>query len=111
MQTLFNIVVLVVEFVGIGTVVTVCKDVVKMRKERKAEAAERAKEIATIQDGIKCQLRSELLRTYYHCQDTETIRQYELENFIALYNAYVALGGNSFIHKIFNEVMTYSVTT
>ena len=28
-----------------------------------------------IKDGTKCQLRSEMLRIYYHHRETETIRQ------------------------------------
>jgi hypothetical protein len=59
--------------------------------------------------GIKCLLRTEMLRTYYHNKDTEKIRQFELENFIALYKAYKALKGNSFIDKIHKEVMTWEV--
>ena len=61
--------------------------------------------------GIKCLLRSEMLRTYYGNKDTGTIRQYELENFIKLYKAYKALRGNSFIDKIYKEVMTWKVIT
>ena len=61
--------------------------------------------------GIKCLLRSEMLRTYYGNKDTGTIRQYELENFIKLYKAYKALRGNSFIDKIYKEVMTWEVIT
>ena len=61
--------------------------------------------------GIKCLLRSEMLRTYYSNKDTEKIRQYELENFIKLYKAYKALKGNSFIDKIYTEVMTWKVVT
>lgn len=61
--------------------------------------------------GIKCLLRSEMLRTYYGNKETETIRQYELENFIKLYKAYKALKGNSFIDKIYKEVMTWEVVT
>lgn len=41
--------------------------------------------------GIKCLLRSEMLRIYYHNKESEKIRQFELENFIALYKAYKAL--------------------
>ena len=59
--------------------------------------------------GIKCLLRSEMLRTYYGNKETEKIRQYELENFIKLYKAYKALKGNSFIDKIYKEVMTWEV--
>lgn len=67
--------------------------------------------IFLIIQGIKCLLRSEMLRTYYHNKDKETIRQFELENFIALYKAYKALKGNSFIDKIYKEVMTWKVET
>jgi hypothetical protein len=61
--------------------------------------------------GIKCLLRSEMLSTYYHNKNAGTIRQYELENFIQLYKAYKALRGNSFIDKIYNEVMKWKVIT
>ena len=61
--------------------------------------------------GIKCLLRSEMLRTYYGNKEAGTIRQYELENFIKLYQAYKALKGNSFIDKIYKEVMTWEVVT
>lgn len=61
--------------------------------------------------GIKCLLRSEMLRTYYHNKNDKKIRQYELENFIYLYKAYKALKGNSFIDKIHKEVMTWEVET
>ena len=61
--------------------------------------------------GIKCLLRSEMLRTYYGNKDAGTIRQYELENFIKLYQAYKALRGNSFIDKIHKEVMAWEVIT
>ena len=64
-----------------------------------------------ISNGTKCQLRSELLRTYYHNQETKIIRQYELENFIMLYEAYKALDGNSFIDKIYEEVLSWEVVT
>lgn len=62
-------------------------------------------------DAQKCQLRSEMLRIYYHNKDKKTIRQYELENFIHLYKAYKALLGNSFIEKIYKEIMTWEVIT
>ena len=67
--------------------------------------------IVLIIQGIKCLLRSEMLRTYYHNKDREKIRQFELENFIALYKAYKALKGNSFIDKIYKEVMSWEVIT
>lgn len=60
--------------------------------------------IVKIIEGQKCQLRSEMLQIYYHNKDAETIRQYEKENFMKLYEAYKALKGNSFIDTIYEEV-------
>lgn len=67
--------------------------------------------VRKISNGTKCQLRSEMLRTYYHNKDKGTIRQYEYENFVFLYEAYKALKGNSFIDKIYDEVKTWEVET
>ena len=64
-----------------------------------------------ISNGTKCQLRSEMLRIYYHHRQSQQIRQYEYENFVALYEAYKALGGNSFIDKIYNEVKSWEIET
>lgn len=62
-------------------------------------------------DGIRCQLRSEMLRTYYRHKDEGMIRQYEMENFAHNYAAYTALGGNSFIGKIQEEVSQWEVVS
>ena len=67
--------------------------------------------VRKIADGTRCQLRSEMLRIYYHNREHEKIRQYELENFIMLYEAYKALKGNSFIDKIYKEVLSWEVIT
>ena len=65
--------------------------------------------IRKLKEGMKCQLRSDMLTIYYHNREAKQIRQYELENFVKLYEAYKALGGNSFIDKIYEEVMGWEV--
>lgn len=67
--------------------------------------------IKRIANGQKCQLRSEMLQIYYHNREKETIRQFEYENFVMLYEAYKALNGNSFIDKIYADVKKWEVTT
>lgn len=67
--------------------------------------------VTKIATGTKCQLRSEMLRIYYHHLETKEIRQYEYENFVMLYEAYKALKGNSFIDKIYKEVQSWKVVT
>ena len=59
--------------------------------------------------GQQCQLRSDMLHTYYKHQDDTTLRQYEYENFMLMYKAYKALKGNSFIDKIHDEVTKWKV--
>lgn len=62
-------------------------------------------------EGMKCLLRAEMLRTYYHNRESRKIRQYESENFLLLYAAYKAKGGNSFIDHIKSEVDEWEVIT
>lgn len=59
----------------------------------------------------RCQLRSDMLGIYYHNKESKTIRQYEYENFVFLYEAYKCLKGNSFIDKIYSEVKTWEIVT
>ena len=64
-----------------------------------------------ISDGTKCQLRSEMLRIYYHNHAKGEIRQYEYENFVFLYEGYKSLRGNSFIDKIYKEVQSWKIVS
>lgn len=65
--------------------------------------------IMLIINGLKCLLRSEMLRIYYHNDEKKVLRQYEYENFEKLYKAYKALKGNSFIDKIWKEIQTWKI--
>lgn len=67
--------------------------------------------IHNVKEGVKCQLRKDMLDIYYHNRETKIIRQYEYENFVHLYEAYKALRGNSFIDKIYEEVHDWEVVT
>ena len=67
--------------------------------------------IRKISNGTKCQLRSEMLRIYYRYAKDGEIHQNEYENFVMLYEAYKALGGNSFIDKIYEEVHSFEIVS
>ena len=69
------------------------------------------KEQAKIREGQKCQLRTDMLRTYHKNKDSRTLRQYEAENFVMMYQAYKAMGGNSFIDEIYEHVTKWDVET
>lgn len=62
-------------------------------------------------DALKCELRHDMLHTYYRHREDHTIRQYELEDFLYLYRGYKALGGNSFIDRIKNEINEWEVVS
>lgn len=65
--------------------------------------------IIKINNGMKCLLRSQMLKVYYNNLDCKTIKQYEKENFEHCYEAYKALKGNSFIEDIHESVSHWTV--
>lgn len=65
--------------------------------------------IRKVADGQKCQLRSDMLAIYYNNRESKTIREYECQNFVLLYDSYKALKGNSFVDKIKDEVLSWEV--
>ena len=67
--------------------------------------------VRRIKDGMKCQLRNEMLHIYYYNRESKIIRQYEYENFVMLYGAYKALKGNSFIDKIYKELQEWEIVS
>lgn len=62
-------------------------------------------------DALKCELRHNMLHTYYRHREDHQIRQYEYEDFLYMYNGYKALGGNSFIDRVKTEVDDWDVVT
>ena len=56
-------------------------------------------------EAMKCLIRSHIVSIYYkHLRQCE-IHQYEYENLTLLYEQYKALGGNSFVDKIYGDVV------
>ena len=88
----------------IGTIVAMWKTFKKFKKETHDK-------LEKVMEGIKCQHRSEMLRTYYRNKEKRQIRQYEFEDFLLHYNSYKALKGNSFIDKIHEEVNEWDIVT
>lgn len=97
--------ILIVEIAaGITTIVATAMIFIKPLKKR-------AKEIQAERDGWKCLLRAKMLDVYYKNIDTETIRQYELENFLYMYQAYKQMGGNSFVDQVYETVTSWRVVS
>lgn len=66
-------------------------------------------DIRAVKSGLKSVHRYNMLNTYYKWHEQDSIKQYERENFDAEYKAYKALGGNSFIDTIYEEVKRWEV--
>ncbi len=66
-------------------------------------------DIRAIKSGLKSVHRFNMLEMYYQHTDSKKIKQYERENFDAEYKAYKALGGNSFIDTLYDEVIKWEV--
>lgn len=65
--------------------------------------------IKNLVEGQKCQLRKDMLETYYKHIDDKKVRQHEYENFLLMHKAYKALKGNSFIDDIYEVVTTWEI--
>ena len=67
--------------------------------------------IKKLANGMRCQLRSDMLHIYYQYCDIEEIPQFEYENFVALYEAYKSLKGNSFVDKIYKDIQSWNIVS
>lgn len=65
--------------------------------------------MTAIKEGLKALLRSRILEIYYKYEQDRTLRQYQREDVDRLYKAYKALGGNSFIDDIYEEMREWKV--
>lgn len=64
---------------------------------------------ASLREGQRCLLRSEIVRTYYRHHDDRRLREYEFKNMDQCYKAYDALNGNSFVKKIHDEMKEWDI--
>lgn len=62
-----------------------------------------------IRRGQMCLLRTEITRTYYRHAEDKKLRQYEFENIAQCFEAYRAMGGNSFVEHIYKEMQEWEV--
>ena len=89
---------------GLSTIIAAMVLLVKPLRERVFG-------LKTMLDGQKCQLRADILNAYYRGRESKTIRQYERENTDMEYEAYKAMGGNSFIDDVYQEIKKWEVVT
>lgn len=79
----------------LGSIIAFCAKVLVEMKKAKA--------------GDMCVLRQLMLDIYYRYKDTQSIPQYEAQNFMKMYEAYKARGGNSFMDEVYAHVTTWEL--
>lgn len=62
-----------------------------------------------IREGQRCLLRSEIVRIYYRHVKDRSLQEYEFRNLVQCYEAYKALGGNSFVDHIHAEMQEWEI--
>ena len=75
-------------------------------QDRKNTEAEKD---ANRDEAHRCSLRNIITEFYYSHRNICEIHQYEYENIEKVYKAYKAMGGNSFIDKIWKEIQDWTV--
>lgn len=62
-----------------------------------------------IREGMRCLLRSEVVRIYYRHKDDKQLKEYEFRNLEQCYRAYKSLNGNSFVDHIHAEMQEWDI--
>ena len=62
-----------------------------------------------IREGQRCLLRAEIVRIYYRHNSDRQLNEYEYQNLVQCHMAYKALGGNSFIDRIYAEMQEWEI--
>ena len=70
---------------------------------------ERILGIREIRDGQRCLLRDAIMQIYREHKGTRTLSEYEYRHLEYCYKAYKALGGNSFIDHIYEEMQEWDI--
>ena len=70
---------------------------------------ERLLGMETIREGDRCLLRAEIVRIYYRHLEEQRLREYEYRLLVSCYEAYKALGGNSFVDRIYGEMVGWKI--
>lgn len=60
-------------------------------------------------EATKCSLRNDMLMIWDICSPTGKISKYQLETFMESADLYFKLGGDGFIHTIYDKIQTFEI--
>ena len=78
----------------------------KIVKEMQKTDTSHSTDIALLKAHALCTARDALTRIYDLAMKNEGISDFQKQNFLALYDVYCNLGGNSYVHQIHDEILT-----
>ena len=67
------------------------------------------KYITSINNGIKCTLRNDIVEIYELCKDKKEITYYQYQTVCMSYEEYKKLKGNSFVDGLMETIKTFKV--
>lgn len=59
-------------------------------------------------DSTTVLLRHEITNLYYKKINVKELTQFEKQDLISLFELYTSLGGNSYVHQLYNEMMNWN---
>ena len=62
-----------------------------------------------IEDALTCLLRDSITKIYYRKKETETLEEYERKDLENLYDCYSRMGGNSYVHSLYDEMTRWPI--
>lgn len=94
---------------GFSLLIMICKPFRIWILNRKETHKKSEDEKEAGRETDRCVLRHMIADIYYRNRDAQKIEQYEYEDMEHLRTQYKALGGNSFVDKIWNEVQSWRI--
>ena len=73
--------------------------------EMRTTDSSHGKDISLLKSHALCTARDALTRIYDTAMKNQCISDFQKQNFLALYDVYCNLGGNSYVHQIHDEIL------
>ena len=89
--------------------VAVCKPIRNWLFKNKKEKEKAEEEKRRSEETDRCLLRDRITSIYFKNRLDSQIKEYEYENVSHLYKQYKALGGNSFVDRIWREMQDWQI--
>lgn len=63
-----------------------------------------------VEVALTCLLRDSITKIYYRNKDDGILEEYERKDLENLYDCYAKMGGNSYVHSLYDEMTKWPIT-